>query len=153
MNRSGTNTNEVMDQLKSLIGESNSMAERIREYEHLLRVRDQEIELLQQMVEDAHVLRSTLENQLQELRDLQQHFNELSEITAASKRINSTAHTPIQSKQHYEEQIDRLKEHNTLLQVQLDDLQDRYRDMNRQCNELQQFIRNSGLAPQEDYPR
>lgn len=153
MNRPGTNTNEVMDQLKSLIGESNSMAERIREYEHLLRVRDQEIELLQQMVEDAHILRSSLENQLQELRDLQQHFNELSEITAASKRSSSNAHTPIQSKQHYEEQIDHLKEHNTLLQVQLDDLHDRYRDMNRQCLELQQFIRNSGLTPEEDSPR
>lgn len=123
------NLKEVMDQLKSLVSEGNSMAARIQELEHVIRMRDQEIIMLQNMVDEANAMRSELENQLEELKQMQGHFAEIKQMTEASRATNSMRHAPIMSKKHYDEQIAGLKEQNTLLKVQLNDLQYQFNEL------------------------
>ena len=111
------NPSEVMDQRKSLVSEGNSLSARIQEYEDLLAKRNEEIALLQTMVENANAMRSSLENQLLELQQLQQHFTELKRM--AEKTKDTISSSPLMSRTQYEEQIALLVEENASLKLQL----------------------------------
>jgi len=109
----------VMEQLKSLMSEGNSMSARILEYEQLLQKRNEEITLLQNMVENANAMRSNLENQLLELKQLQNHFSELKTLADKTKENTIQAVSPIMSRAQYDEQIAFLTKENEALRQEL----------------------------------
>ena len=78
-----------------------------------------EITLLQNMVENANAMRSNLENQLLELKQLQNHFSELKTLADKTKENTIQAISPIMSRAQYDEQIALLTEENEALKQEL----------------------------------
>jgi hypothetical protein len=62
-------------QMKNLVSENNSMLERIAEFEAVINKKNNEIDILQDMLSEANELNTSLESQLQALQQMQQQIN------------------------------------------------------------------------------
>ena len=68
---------ELLGKFKQLMAENKSLAERLRECEKIIAARENEIEILNQLVSEASEMRSSIDNQLQELKSLQEEIEQL----------------------------------------------------------------------------
>ena len=68
---------DVLGKFKQLVSENQSLAERLKECEKIIAARDNEIEMLNQLVCEASEMRSNIENQLLELKSLQEKMDEM----------------------------------------------------------------------------
>ena len=68
---------DVLGKFKLLVSENQSLTERLKEFEKIVSARDFEIEMLNQMVSEASAMRSTVENQLLELKTLREQIEEM----------------------------------------------------------------------------
>ena len=68
---------DVLGKFKLLVSENQSLTERLKEFEKIVSARDFEIEMLNQMVSEASEMRSTVENQLLELKSLREQIEEM----------------------------------------------------------------------------
>ena len=68
---------DVLGKFKLLVSENQSLKERLKECEKIISARDNEIEMLNQWVSEASEMRSNIENQLLELKSLQEQIDEM----------------------------------------------------------------------------
>jgi len=68
---------DVLGKFKLLVSESQSLTERLKECEKIISARDNEIEMLNQLVSEASEMRSNVENQLLELKSLREQIEEM----------------------------------------------------------------------------
>ena len=68
---------DVLGKFKLLVSENQSLKERLKECEKIISARDNEIEMLNQWVSEASEMRSNIENQLLELKSLQEKIDEM----------------------------------------------------------------------------
>ena len=82
MQATAQNNGFIFEKLKSVLSENNSLAERLEIANATITSRDREIEVLQQMLDEANEMRSNFENKLQELNTLQQQLEEMRRLVA-----------------------------------------------------------------------
>ena len=68
---------ELLGKFKQLVAENKSLTERLKESENIIAARENEIEILSQLVSEANEMRSSIENQLQELKSLQEEAEQM----------------------------------------------------------------------------
>ena len=72
---------DLLGKFKQLVAENKSLTERLRECENIIAARENEIEILNQLVSEASEMRSNIENQLQELKSLQDQIEQMKKFT------------------------------------------------------------------------
>ena len=112
---------EFLVQIKSLISEGNSMAARLAEFEYIITKKNNEIDLLQDMLSEATALNSTLENQIETLQNIQQGIDNATTLQYSPSMVDNTAFDVEVEKDEpaNEEDIDELKEKNRSLKTQI----------------------------------
>ncbi len=68
---------DLLGKFKQLIAENKSLTERLKECENIIAARENEIEMLNQLVSEASEMRSSIDNQLQELKSLQDETDQM----------------------------------------------------------------------------
>jgi predicted nuclease with TOPRIM domain len=68
---------EVLEKFKVLVAENLSLKERLKECEKIIAARNNEIEMLNQLVSEGSEMRSNVENQLLELKSLHEQIEEM----------------------------------------------------------------------------
>lgn len=111
---------EFLMQIKSLISEGNSMAARLAEFEQILSKKNNEIDLLQDMLSEATALNSTLENQIETLQNIQQGIDNATTLHYNPSTIDTTAFAlEDELAEPVHEDIDELIEKNRSLKTQI----------------------------------
>jgi DNA repair ATPase RecN len=116
------NIGEILDRLKRLVAENNSLLTKLEECRTIITARDKEIEVLHNMVAEAGAMRSVTDNKIEELNLLQNYIAEIKDVVQHAS-FNSggmpmqQAHTTFS-----DEELEEIKELNTYLQVQLREL-------------------------------
>lgn len=77
---------DLLEEFKHLMAEKICLAERLEDCERIIAARDKEIDLLHQMVTEANELRSSLENQLTELKLLRERMEEMKILMTVTSR-------------------------------------------------------------------
>ena len=72
---------DLLGKFKQLVAENKSLTERLRECENIIAARENEIDMLNQLVSEASEMRSNIENQLQELKSLQDQIEQMKKFT------------------------------------------------------------------------
>lgn len=128
---------ELLTVFKKLSSENKSLQTRLEEYAKVLDSRDIEIDMLQTMLSEANEYRSSMDNQIRELKLLQRYINDLHQqaegpnyMVGREQRLSSS----ITSEQH----LENLKPAYAHLQSQLTDLQTQLLDMSNRNLLLQQ---------------
>ncbi|MEJ7586973.1 MAG: hypothetical protein WKI04_05370 [Ferruginibacter sp.] len=130
---------DLSKSIKTLVAENNSQAARLEEYTNIVNSRDKEIEVLHTMLSEANEYRSTMDNQLKELKELRQDISDLQEQVSASVysvtgRVEKRTYNTVSM----EQQLQTLNQEYTFLQSQLADLQTHLLDVNNRNLLLQQ---------------
>ena len=68
---------DLLGKIKQLVAENKSLTERLKECENIIAARENEIDILNQLVSGASEMRSSTENQLQELKSLQEEIEQM----------------------------------------------------------------------------
>lgn len=135
------NSSEDIDLLatfKRLQAENKSQEDRLQEYAKIINSRDNEIEMLQSMLSYANEYRSTLDNKVKELNDLQRNIGELQHQADQAAFMATGRQQQVNNSDSIERQFENLKIEYANLQAQLTDLQTQLLDMNNRNLLLQQ---------------
>ena len=68
---------DLLGKFKQLVAENKSLTERLRECENIIAARENEIDMLNQLVSEASEMRSSIDNQLQELKSHQEEIEQM----------------------------------------------------------------------------
>lgn len=110
---------EFLLQIKSLISEGNSMAARLAEFEQILSKKNNEIDLLQDMLSEATALNSTLESQIDTLHNAQQGIDNATSLHYNPTIIDTTPNEIEDTDDDITENMNWLKEKNRSLKTQI----------------------------------
>jgi hypothetical protein len=110
---------EFLQQIKSLISEGNSMAARLAEFEQILSKKNNEIDLLQDMLSEATALNSTLENQIETLQHVQQGIDNATLLHYNPTTIDTTPDEIDDTEDDVIDNMNGLKEKNRSLKTQI----------------------------------
>jgi chromosome segregation ATPase len=72
-----SSSGDMFGKFKQLVSENQSLTERLKECEIIISSRNNEIDMLNQLVSEAGQMRSNMENQLQELKSLQDQIEQM----------------------------------------------------------------------------
>jgi seryl-tRNA(Sec) selenium transferase len=112
-----------MDRLKHLVSENNSLSAKLEECRQIIVSRDNEIEVLHNMVAEAGAMRSVTDNKIEELGLLQDYIAEIKEVVQKVPLTEAgSPELPVQITIS-EEELEEMKALNTYQQIQLRDLQ------------------------------
>src|SRR5690349_12708292 len=129
---------DILSEYKKLLALTKSYEARLDEYARIIKGRDEEIGMLQQMLTEATTYRSSVDTQVNELKELQKNIGKL------KQQADSTSYTDQGKYQHAGEpvsarqQLERLQLQYAHLQTQLADLQTQYLELNNRNLLLQQ---------------
>ncbi len=73
---------DLLGKFKQLVAENKSLTERLKECEDIIAARENEIDMLNQLVSEASEMRSSIDNQLQELKSLQYETEQMKKFIA-----------------------------------------------------------------------
>ena len=124
------------EEYKSLLALNSSLAARLEEHAGIIRDRDNEIAMLQSMLTEANAYRSNLDNQVFELKEVQQSIQQLQQQLEGTSYIGTNTFTG--TAVSMDQQVDNLKFQYTYLQTQLNDLQKQLVELNKRNLVLQQ---------------
>lgn len=138
---------ELMERLKHLVSENNSLAAKLEECRQIIASRDKEIDLLHNMVAEAGAQRSVTDNKMEELDLLQDYIAEIKQVvqnvsyTGDNTNQQQTSHVTIT-----EQELEEMQAMNTYQQIQLKDLQSKLAEMKAYKEQLaQQSVRIAEL--------
>jgi chromosome segregation ATPase len=125
-----TNGNiNILSEYKRLLALNMSLEARLDDYSQMIKERDNEIIMLQQMLTEANSYRSSLDNEVNELQQLQQSIAQLKQQAEESPYAGTSRHLRAGAIVSVNQQLENLKLQYTSLQVQLSEVQ-------AQCLEL-----------------
>jgi hypothetical protein len=130
---------ELVDKLKRLVSESNSLAAQFGELEEIIKSKNEEIELLQSMLDESHARISMLENRVEELAALQEKLGELEPLPFLDPTMPASGgETAVTSPDHGDE-ADELRMKNIRLQEKLDELHEQLLTLKRESLSVLQY--------------
>ena len=138
---------DILDEYKKLLALNKSYEGRLDEYAHILKGREEEIGMLQQMLTEATSYRSGLDSQVNELKELQQNIGLLKQQAEASSYIGTSKHLRLGETVSSQQQLESLQLQYTYLQTQLSDLQAQCLELNNRNLLLQ--LQGSRIAELE----
>lgn len=132
---------ELVEKLKRLVSESNSLAAQFSELEGIIKSKNEEIELLQSMLDESHASISMLESKVEELSSLQEKLEELDSIPFSESPIAPKQVEPIDAAPptDHNEEMDELRIKNIRLQEKLDELHDQLLTLKRESLSVLQY--------------
>ena len=132
-----TDNIDILAAFKKLLAESKSQEARLEDYAKIIYSRDNEIEMLQTMLNEANEYRSSIDAQVKELKDLQSYMNGL-QLQASSSVYSVTGGKRSSSENvSIEQQFEKLQQEYAYLQTQLTDMQTQLLDANNRNTILQ----------------
>lgn len=136
MDNSGNS--DLLTAFKKLVAENKSQQSRLEEYTAIIRSRDNEIEMLQSMLSEANEQRSSTDNQLTELKELQRFLSNLQQQVSGNTFYPASNQQQTSNPVSAEQQLEALQQAHAQLKAQLSDLQTQLLDMNNRNLLLQQ---------------
>ena len=132
---------------KKLGAENKSLQARLEEYAIIINSRDREIDMLQKMLTEANEYRSSVDNELRELKELQQYLGNLQLQATIADYVVPGRQQRAGEKLSAERQLENLRIAYTDLQSQLTELQKQLLEMNSRNLQLQ--LQTSRIAELE----
>jgi predicted nucleic acid-binding Zn-ribbon protein len=134
------NTGEIdlLAAFKKLLAENKSQQIRLEEYAEIINSRNNEIEMLQTMLLEANENRSSMDNQLNQLKELQRHINDLQQQSDISNYTAWGRQQQVGEKIAPERHLENLTIAYADLQSQLTNLQSQLQDITNRNLLLQQ---------------
>ena len=136
MDNSGSS--DLLTAFKKLVAENKSQQSRLEEYTAIIRSRDSEIEMLQSMLSEANEQRSSTDNQLTELKELQRFLSNLQQQVSGNTFYPASNQQQTSNPVSAEQQLEALQQAHAQLKAQLSDLQTQLLEMNNRNLLLQQ---------------
>ena len=134
-----TNGNiNILSEYKKLLALNMSLEARLNDYSQMIKERDNEIIMLQQMLTEANSYRSSLDNEVNELQQLQQGIAQLKQQAEESSYAGTSRHLRPGETVSMNQQLESLKLQYTSLQVQLSEVQAQCLELNNRNLLLQQ---------------
>ena len=134
-----TNGNiNILSEYKKLLALNMSLEARLNDYSQMIKERDNEIIMLQQMLTEANSYRSSLDNEVNELQQLQQGIAQLKQQAEESSYAGTSRHLRPGETVSMNQQLESLKLQYTSLQVQLSEVQAQCLELNNRNVLLQQ---------------
>ena len=134
-----TNGNiNILSEYKKLLALNMSLEARLNDYSQMIKERDNEIIMLQQMLTEANSYRSSLDNEVNELQQLQQGIAQLKQQAEESFYAGTSRHLRAGETVSVNQQLESLKLQYTSLQVQLSEVQAQCLELNNRNLLLQQ---------------
>lgn len=125
-----TDNADLLAAFKKLLAENKSYESRLEDYARIIYSRDNEIQMLQSMLSEANEYRSTMDEQLKELKELKRNMIDLQRQAAGSTYMATGKQQRPNENVSAEAQLDNLKQDYAYLQSQLSDLQSQLLDVN-----------------------
>ncbi|MEO6718727.1 MAG: hypothetical protein ABIN67_00130 [Ferruginibacter sp.] len=129
---------DILGEYKKMLALNKSFEARLDEYARILKGRDEEIEMLQEMLNEATSYRSSIDNQVNELKELQRNISQLQQNAEGSSYIGVSKHLQVGETVSTQQQLVNLQLQYTYLQTQLSDLQAQCLELNNRNLLLQQ---------------
>ena len=129
---------DILGEYKKLLALNSSFESRLDEYARIIKERDYEIEMLQEMLTEATSHRSNLDSQVDEFKNLQQSIAQLKQQAEGPSFIGSGKHLRPGETANVQQQLEDLKLQYTYLQTQLSELQTQCLELNNRNLLLQQ---------------
>lgn len=126
----GTDNTDLLATFRKLVAENKSYEARLEDYARIIYSRDNEIQMLQSMLSEANEYRSTLDEQLKELKELKRNMIDLQRQAAGSTYMVTGKQQRLNENVSAEAQLENLKQDYAYLQSQLVDLQSQLIDVN-----------------------
>ena len=134
-----TNGNiNILSEYKKLLALNMSLEARLNDYSQMIKERDNEIIMLQQMLTEANSYRSSLDNEVNELQQLQQGIAQLKRQAEELPYAGTNKHLRTGETASVNQQLENLKLQYTSLQVQLSEVQAQCLELNNRNLLLQQ---------------
>jgi hypothetical protein len=132
-----TNDINLLAAFKKLLAESKSQEARLEDYAKIIYNRDNEIAMLQAMLNEANENRSSMDEQVKKLKDLQSFMNDLQQQSlGAVYSVTGSKKSNLQNVS-IEQQFKNLQQDYAYLQMQLTDMQIQLLDANNRNTILQ----------------
>ena len=138
---------ELQNNYTKLLAENTSLEAMLQDYTGLIRSRNNEISMLQNMLTEAHADKSKADNQLKELKGLQGYINDLKQQVAGSVYMATGRQQLVVPGICVEQQLEELKKDYALLQSELTALQNQLQQVNNRNLQLQ--LKGSRVAELE----
>jgi len=129
---------DILGEYKKLLALNMSLEARLDNYSQMIKERDNEIIMLQQMLTEANSYRSSLDNEVNELQQLQQGIAQLKQQAEESPYFGTSKHLRAGETVSVNQQLQNLKLQYTSLQVQLSEVQAQCLELNNRNLLLQQ---------------
>ena len=129
---------DILSEYRKLLALVKSYEARLDEYARLVKGRDEEIGMLQQMLTEATTYRSSVETQVNELRELQKSIGQLKRQAETTSYTDTNNNLQTGDTVSARQQLETLQLQYTLLQTQLSDLQAQCQELNSRNLLLQQ---------------
>lgn len=142
-----TGNSDLLTAFKKLLAENKSQEARLEDYAKIINSRNNEIDMLQTMISDANEYRSTMDNQVKELKDLQGYISNLQQLVEGASNMTTGGQHQSGSNGSAGRQLENFKLNSAYSQSQITDLQTQLLDMNKRNLLLQQ--QNSRIAELE----
>ena len=138
---------DLTSAFKKLGAENKSLQARLEDYAIIINSRDREIDMLQKMLTEANEYRSSVDNELRELKELQQYLGNLQLQATIADYVVPGRQQQAGEKVSAERQLENLRIAYTDLQSQLTVLQKQLQEMNSRNLQLQ--LQTSRIAELE----
>jgi len=125
-----TDNADFLDSFKKLVAENKSYESRLADYVRIIDSRDNEIQMLQSMLSEGNEYRSTLDEQIKELKELKRNMLDVQKQAASSTYMVNGKLQRAGENVSPEAQFENLKKDYAFLQTQLTDLQTQLLDVN-----------------------
>lgn len=122
------------------MAENRSQESRLSEYVSIIKSRDSEIEMLQSMLTEANEYRSSVDNQVIELKELQRYMNQLQQQATGAAFYGATNQRQSGDTPTAGQQLENLQQANARLKAEIADLQTQLLDINNRNLQLQQQV-------------
>jgi predicted nucleic acid-binding Zn-ribbon protein len=121
---------DLLESVKRLVAENKSYESRLEDYARIIYSRDSEIEMLQSMLAEANEYRSSLDEQVKELKELKRSMIDIQRQAASSTYMVNGKQQRAGESVSLEAQFEHLKQDYAFLQSQLTDLQSQLLEVN-----------------------
>ena len=125
-----TDNSDILATFKTLVAENKSYESRLEDYARIIDSRDNEIQMLQSMLSEGNEYRSTLDEQVKELKDLKGGIIDLQRQAVNSNYMVTGKQLRSGDNVSLEAQLENLKQDYAYLQSKLADLQSQLLEVN-----------------------
>ncbi len=125
-----TDNTNLSESFRKVVAENKSHESRLEDYARIIYSRDNEIQMLQAMLSESNECRSTLDEEVKELKELKRSMINIQRQAASSTYMVNGKQQRAGDSNSLEAQFEHLKQDYAFLQSQLTDLQSQLQEVN-----------------------